>query len=251
MNAAAVIYACKVMHRRFGDFDYRFRYRTFSVLLDIDRLQEVDRISRWFSVDRFNLLSFHRADHLPRGQSDLRGWLTKALAPFGVDVGAMRVRLLCMPRVLGLGFDPLSVWYCEGPQGNLLAAVCEVHNTFSERHCYVLLGDGSAPLRSGHAKQFHVSPFMPLDGAYRFVLQPPRQQLGVLIHYAQNNQPRLVASQRGRRLAFSSTNLLRQCVRVPVQTLKVVAGIHWHALLIWWRGARLHRKPEPPLNEVS
>jgi len=252
MNEAIALYACRVMHRRHGQGAYLFRYRLFSLLLDIDQLQRADAASRWFSIDRFNLLSFHRSDHLPPGESDLRGWAQRVLAAHGIDGRPLRIRLLCMPRLLGWGFDPLSVWYCERADGTPVAAICEVHNTFGERHCYLLRADGAQwPLRSAHAKQFHVSPFMPVAGDYAFVLERPQQRLRIAIQYAIDGAPVLSAAQLGDYRPFNSRELLRQCMRVPAQTLKVLGAIHWHALKIWLRGVPFFRKPEPPLEEVS
>lgn len=248
---ALQLYRCEVMHRRLGRHAYRFAYRTFSLLLDIDRLEQAGRHSRWFSIDRFNLLSFHRVDHLPPGEQDLRAWLQRVVAPFGLDLGGARIRLLCMPRVLGWGFDPLSVWYCEDPQGLPLGVLCEVHNTFGERHSYLLPGNTAWPLKTSHDKIFHVSPFLPVRGGYRFVLHRPQQQLRLTIRYHVEGETCLVASQRGERLPANDTQLLRQFLRVPLQSLKILSAIHWHVLRVWLRGAVFHRKPEPPLEEVS
>mgnify|MGYP001815486775 CR=1 FL=1 len=252
MSAPAVIYACEVMHRRYRPIAYLFRYRIFSLLIDIDRLDEVQRLSPLFSVDRFNLFSFHRHDHLAEGQQDLRAWIDGVLAQQGIEPAALRIRLLCMPRVLGWGFNPLSIWYCETREGEPVAAVCEVHNTFGERHCYFLrANEGAWPMRNSHAKEFHVSPFMAVSGKYAFVLDRPAQQLRVVIQQSEEGAPLLSATQLGERRAFRTPALVSFFLRIPLQTAKVLGAIHWHALKIWLRGVPFHRKPEPPMEEVS
>lgn len=252
MNDAATLYLCQVMHRRYRPVTYLFRYRVFSLLLDIDRLAELDRASRLFSVDRFNLFSFHCRDHLPRGESDLRGWVNRVLHDHGIDGSALRVRLLCMPRVLGWGFDPLSIWYCEDAQGQPVAAICEVRNTFGERHYYLLRpAAASWPLREAHAKEFHVSPFMDLRGRYAFVLGRPDDGLKVAIQLSDEDGPKLAATQLGRRRSLTTRALLGAFFRIPLQTGKVLGAIHWHALKIWLSGVPFHSKPKPPLEEVS
>lgn len=252
MSEAAQLYACKVMHRRHRPAGYRFIYRTFSLLIDIDRLEELDRLSPIFSVDRFNLLSFHVRDHLPVGETSLRAWIDRTLASHDIDAAGLRIRLLCMPRVLGWGFDPLSIWYCESPEGEPVAVIGEVHNTFGERHCYLLQGaDRSWPVRTSRAKVFHVSPFFAIRGRYDFVLARPEEQLGVVIHLRDAEGTLMSATQSGKRLPLDSRNLIRQFFRVPFQTAKVLAGIHWHALRIWLRGVPFLHKPEPPREEVS
>jgi DUF1365 family protein len=250
----ACVYHAEVMHQRFFSAAYRFRYRVFSLLLDIDAIERVAAGSRVFSHNRFNLLSFHDADHLPPGEHSLRGWAERVLAADGIDGSRLRIRLLCFPRVLGLVFNPLSLWYCERADGQPAAVIAEVRNTFGERHCYLLRprrGGAEWPLRDSHAKDFHVSPFIGMHARYDFRLSRPDRQLRVAIREYQGDRLMLVATQTGERRPFTSAELLRQALRVPLQTLKVVAAIHWQALKIWRQGERFHRKPAPPMHEVS
>jgi len=257
MSAAidtACVYSAAVMHERFTTAQYRFRYRIFSVLLDIDGLEQSVASTRLFSLNRFNLLSFHAADHLPPGETNLRSWAERVLAKGGVDGSRLNIRLLCFPRLLGWVFNPLSLWYCETPEGRPAAVIAEVRNTFGERHCYLLkpqAGEKDWPLRQRHAKEFHVSPFIDMQAEYAFRLSRPDERLGVLIREYEGDRLMLVASQTGSRRPFTDRQLFLQVLRVPLQTLKVLAAIHWQALKIWAQGARFHRKPAPPIEEVS
>lgn len=251
---SACVYRSRVMHRRLIDTAYRFRYRVFSLLLDIDEIDGAAASTWVFSRNRFNLLSFYDRDHLPPDASDLRGWAEGVLHGGGIDGSRLRIRLLCFPRVLGLVFNPLSLWYCETPEGRPVAVIAEVRNTFGERHCYLLTpraGETEWPLRAGHDKDFHVSPFIDMQARYDFRLARPQQQLRVLIREFAGDRLLLVATQNGERRPFRSTVLLGELLRVPLQTVKVIAAIHWQALKIWLAGVRFHRKPEPPCNEVS
>jgi uncharacterized protein len=134
----ACVYRSLVMHQRMKDVAYRFRYRVFSVLIDIDRISDVARATRFFSHNRWNLFSFHDRDHLPVDAAGLRPWVEGVLRQYGIDGAGLRIRLLCFPRFLGLVFNPLSLWYCERADGSPVAVVAEVRNTFGERHCYLL-----------------------------------------------------------------------------------------------------------------
>ncbi len=253
-DAPAVIYASKVMHRRLGDGAYRFVYRVFSLLVDVDRLPELDALSPFFSVNRFNLLSFHEADHLPQPGLQLRDWIDGVLESNGIPAAGLRVRLLCFPRILGIVFNPLCIWYCEAEDGSPRAVLCEVRNTFGERHCYLLKPESNYPewpLRQSHAKEFHVSPFIGMQADYHFRLARPNEKLSVHIRETSANQLMLVTCQTGVACPFSSLNLLWQMVRVPWQTVKVLAAIHWQALKIWLRGTPFHSKPAPPMKEVT
>jgi len=253
-NDPACVYSAEVMHRRLTTAQYRFRYRIFSVLLDIDRLGQAAASTRLFSLNRFNLLSFHSADHLPPGETDMRAWAERVLAGGGIDGRRLRIRLLCFPRLLGWVFNPLSLWYCETPDGRPAAVIAEVRNTFGERHCYLLKPqreEAGWPLRQRHPKEFHVSPFIGMQAEYDFRLSRPDERLGVLIREYEGERLMLVASQTGVRRPFTDQQLLSQVLRVPLQTLKILAAIHWQALKIWAQGARFHRKPAPPIKEVS
>jgi len=250
----ACVYSAEVMHQRFTTAQYRFRYRIFSLLLDIDGIEQAAASTRLFSLNRFNLLSFHAADHLPEGETDLRAWAERVLAGGGIDGGRLKIRLLCFPRLLGWVFNPLSLWYCETPEGRPAAVIAEVRNTFGERHCYLLkpqAGEENWPLRQRHTKEFHVSPFIGMQAEYDFRLSRPDERLGVLIREYEGDRLMLVASQTGSRRPFTDGQLFLQVLRVPLQTLKVFAAIHWQALKIWAQGARFHRKPAPPIEEVS
>ena len=257
MNTAiddACVYSAEVMHRRLFKAAYRFRYRVFSLLLDIDALDRIAARSAVFSRNRFNLLSFYDRDHLPEGATDLRAWAERALLRGGVDGRGLRIRLLCFPRILGRVFNPLSLWYCESADGRPVAVIAEVRNTFGERHCYLLQPDHAGtdwPLRATHAKDFHVSPFIGMQTRYAFRLSQPNQRLRVVIREYQDNRLMLVATQTGERRPFATTQLFYQVLRVPLQTLKVMAAIHWQALKIWLQGERFHRRPAPPVEEIS
>lgn len=252
-GAAGVLYATRVMHRRLVAPRYRFVYRLFHLLLDVDRVGELDRSLRWFSHNRFNLVSFHDRDH-GRGDGSLRAWAEGLLAAGGVGLEGGRIRLLCLPRILGFGFNPIALWYCEHRDGSLRAIIAEVRNTFGEKHCY-LLAAGGLPMgyEGSHEKDkcFHVSPFMDLVGRYRFRFGEPGENVRVLIHETREGAPLLDATLAGQREALTDGALLRHALRMPWMTLKVVAGIHWEALKLWLRGAKFHTKPPPPAPEFS
>jgi DUF1365 family protein len=126
------------MHRRLFPVSYRFEYRVFTLLLDIDAL---DRLPRLISGARFNLFRFDPRTTAPRRLAAAP--LGRAvLGERGIDLDGGRIRLLCFPRVLGYGFNPLSLWYCEHRDGSLRAVIAEVNNTFGEHHFYLLANDG-------------------------------------------------------------------------------------------------------------
>lgn len=246
-------YRGSVMHRRHTQGRYRFVYSVFALYLDIDELDSLPRKHRLFSHNRFNLLSVHDEDLGSGRREDLRSWVEASLLGRGIDIEGGRLCVLTYPRVLGYGFSPLSVWYCHHRDGRLLAMLVEVRNTFGERHHYLLPAEGESPWRRRYlaSKVFHVSPFMPLRGEYRFRFQEPGEHVAVYIHESVDGVPALDAAMTGIRTPFSNANLLATFCRVPLLGLKIIALIHWQALKIWLRRTPWFHKPTPPKDGVT
>ncbi|MEX0450248.1 UNVERIFIED_CONTAM: DUF1365 domain-containing protein [Spiribacter pallidus] len=255
--AALAIYPGRLIHERRVKPHYRFAYRVFSLCLDVDRLDEAARRHRFFSHNRFNLIGFYDRDHGPKDGSSLRPWIDRQLTAAGIDLEGGRVELLCYPRVLGYVFNPLSLWFCRHADGSLRAVLAEVRNTFDEWHGYLIHDEGRPlpeRLEDRAGKVFHVSPFLPREGHYRFRLQAPAERYHATVNWhnaSDPEQPALIAVQSGRRARGGDRGLLRVAVTVPLMTLKVIAAIHWQALKIWLRGGRFYRKPAPPESEIS
>ena len=253
-SAAAYLYPARVMHRRLVAPFYRFVYRVFYLLLDIDRIDEAASRLRLFSHNRFNILSFHDRDHGAHQRGMLRQWAEKILGDANIELSGGRIRLLCMPRLFCYAFNPISLWYCEHADGSLRAVIAEVRNTFGEKHCYLLASSGRPmPYMQPYAteKCLHVSSFFDLSGRYRFTLSEPAGRLRILIHETRDGLPILDATLAAEQRSLSDGNVLKQVLLFPLMTFKVVAGIHWEALKIWLRGAQFHRKPDAPKLDVT
>lgn len=254
------IYEGEVMHCRLRPRRHRFVYRVFSLLLDIDALDGLDRRLRLFSHNRFNLFSFHDRDHGARDGSPLRPWIEARLATRGIDLEGGRIFVHALPRLLGYVFNPLSVFWCYGADGALRAVLYEVKNTFGGQHCYVLpVASGQAPGRPVHqraAKEFFVSPFIGMEAEYRFNIREPEDRLAILIRETVPEGDLLIATHTARRRTLRDRSLARAFVLFPLVTLKVIAAIHWEALKLWAKGVGLQKRPprpvEPgPVEEVS
>ena len=251
--APGSLYVGEVMHRRSRPKAYEFVYRVFNIVLDIDRLGDPPARCRLFSHNRFNLFSFHDRDHGPRDGSPLRPWIDQQLAAAGLSHAGADVRLLCMPRVLGYGFDPLSIWYCHDADGDLRAVLYQVKNTFGDQHGYLLpAGDQpSGPPDHEFDKIFHVSPLIAMDARYRIRTTTPDDKLAVLIRESDDQGEFLVATLTGERREMTDAALIRQFLRVPFMSLKVIVAIHWQAIRLMLRGVKYTSRPEPPADGVS
>ncbi len=249
--AAATLYHGVVAHRRLRPVGHGFAYRVFSMLFDVDRIDELGTRARWFSRNRFNLFSFHDADHAFEEGATISESVRALLRSHGYS-GAGRIDLLCYPRILGYVFNPLSVFYCRDARGELEAVLYEVRNTFGGRHSYLMpVETGAAIIRQSADKVFHVSPFMDMDHTYAFRLTPPGETLSVFIHQTDPEGPIFNASFAGRAEPASDTALIRAFFRYPLMTLKVICAIHYEAARLFLKGLRLRGAGPDPAHPVS
>lgn len=249
------LYFGSVLHARLRPFRHRFAYGVFSMLVDLDELPDLARRSRVFALNRPGLFAFYDRDHGARDGNPVRDWVQAHLEKADLGDAGAKIYALCFPRVLGYVFNPLTVYFCYAADGRLAALLYEVKNTFGEQHGYLIAvapdRAPSAPVVQRAAKRFHVSPFIDMAQLYRFRVGVPEDRLAVLIREDAADGELLVASQTGRRVAWTDRNLLRAFVRYPLLTLKVVGAIHWEALRLWLKGARYHARPAAPAIPVE
>jgi DUF1365 family protein len=252
MTFRSSLYVGTVMHRRLRPRDHKFRYRAFWLLIDLDELPELTTRLRLFSHNRGNLFGLHDVDHGDGSATSLRAQVERHLADVGIVMVGGAIKLLCMPRTLGYSFNPLSVYFCYREDASLAALVYEVHNTFGERHCYVMPADGaSGPLHQHCGKTFYVSPFMDMDMRYEFHVTDPAERIGIAIGVSAAGRAVMHASLAGLRSELTDRALLRMFLTIPAITLKVSAAIHWEAGRLWLKGLRLRRRPTRPDSMVT
>ncbi len=253
--SASALYFSGVMHKRLMPFRHRFDYKVVTLLADLDELPALARRLRFFSIDRFNVFSFHQKDHGARDGSPLRPWIDARLAEAGIDLEGGSVQLMAYPRLWGYAFNPLTVWFCYHRDGSLQAVNYEVSNTFGQHHHYLIpVAPGHRPGQALHQacrKEFHVSPFLPIEGSYDFRVTEPGQKQATVIRQHVEAGEILVATQVGQRVPLTDRNLLRAVAAHPLMTFKVIGAIHWQALKLWRRGARFHKSPPKPAQPVT
>lgn len=250
MSFASAIYPGRVTHARMKPRAHRLAYRVFFLLLDLDELGRVDWKLGLFSRGGFNLVSVREKDHGDGSDIPLKTQVEAELAAAGIPHGGP-VRMLAMPRVLGHGFNPLTVYFCHRPDGTLSAILYEVTNTFGERHAYLIPAADEPVVRQGCAKDFYVSPFMDMDLTYGFRIRPPGETVRVQVEAHDADGLVLAASFLGRRTALSDAGLIKAWLTHPWMSLGVLAAIHWEALRMWLKGERLRPRPAPPARRVT
>ena len=253
MTWASGLYAGLVVHQRLRPRRHRLRYRIFQVLLDLDELPALDRGLRGFGHNRPALVGFHDRDHGPGEDRPLRPHVEAQLARAGIVPDGGRILILCMPRVLGQAFNPLTLYFCHRRAGALAAILYEVNNTFGQRHSYLIPVEPAPDgiVRQACDKAFHVSPLQAMAMRYDFTVRPPTEDLFVAVRSSDAEGPMLHAAFTARRSELTDAAILRAVLGAPLLMLKVLAAIHWEALRTRLKGARLHGRPPLPQEAVT
>lgn len=258
MNSS--LYECTVMHHRFTPREHRFAYRIFLFAFDLDELPELHRRLPLFSLNRANLFSFRDRDFFPTGEplhhassepsenrkseiGNLKSRVLAYLAARGTDLTGGRVVLVTLPRVFGYLFNPVSFYFCYDATGACVASLAEVTNTFKEMKPYFLgpearvswPGGDNTAFRRRTPKHFYVSPFSDVDVAFDFTLRTPGERLSIQIDDYIGAERTFTSTLAGPRRALTGARLAWFSLKYPAITLRIIALIHWHAALLWFR----------------
>ena len=244
------IYNGEVTHTRFKPVRHFLKYKTFSLLIDLDEINLLDKSIGIFSHNKFNIFSFYDKDHGDRDGGNLKNWVISNLKKFQIKENITNIKVLCYPRILGYVFNPLSIFYCY-EKDKLVAIFYEVKNTFNEQHTYIFKIKNNEEIIQKCRKKFYVSPFMDMETFYNFKLLNPNDKLSVFIKQTDADGTILTATQTGDKKEFSFKQLAINFIKYPLMTIKIISSIHYEALLLWKKGA-IYRKRDVKLkNNLS
>ena len=244
------IYNGEVTHTRFKPVRHFLKYKTFSLLIDLDEINLLDKSIGIFSHNKFNIFSFYDKDHGDRDGGNLKNWVISNLKKFQIKEKITNIKVLCYPRILGYVFNPLSIFYCY-EKDKLVAIFYEVKNTFNEQHTYIFKIKNNEEIIQKCRKKFYVSPFMDMETFYNFKLLNPKDKLSVFIKQTDADGTVLTATQTGDKKEFSFKQLAINFLKYPLMTIKIISSIHYEALLLWKKGA-IYRKRETKIrNNLS
>ena len=246
------IYNGTVIHKRFKPKTHFFKYSVFSLLIDLSELETLDKKIKFFSFNKFNLISFFEKDHGSRDGSSLIKWVKKNLYENNIQYNNITIKLLCYPRIFGYVFNPLSVFFIYDNNEKLISILYEVKNTFGEQHTYIFKVENDSKLfQHNCAKKFHVSPFIEMNCNYFFRILKPGEKISIIIDQYQINEKILYASQDGNRANFNSKELLKSYLKHPLMTFKIISAIHYEAFKLWTKGVRFIKKRLKIKNNIS
>ena len=245
------IYNGTVIHKIFKTKIHFFKYKVFSLLIDLSELDILDKKINFFSYNKFNLISFFDKDHGERDGSSLIKWVKKNLRDNQINSENIRIKLLCYPRILGYVFNPLSVFYVYNNDEKLISILYEVKNTFGEQHTYIFKVENNNLLQHNCVKKFHVSPFIEMDCNYFFRILKPAEKISVIIDQYQSNEKILYASQDGKRTNLTSSELMKSYLKHPLMTFKIISAIHFEAFKLWAKGIKFIKKKFKIKNNIT
>ena len=241
MTTGAAIYRTAISHVRRTPLKNAFTYRSYSWLVDVDNLPRLPFLLRPLAV-------FRSGDHLGDPDAGIRSNVERYLRTQGIEPDGGAIHMLTSARVFGYVFNPLTLFWCYRTSGDLECVVAEVHNTYGERHCYLLRTDAAG--RASVPKAFYVSPFNDVDGQYRMKLPAPGERLAVSIVLEREGHKPFVASMDGTRRPATLRNILAAAATVPAAPLLVSALIRVQGITLWARRLPVVARPHHPSQEA-
>jgi uncharacterized protein len=243
LDVLPALYDAEVVHARRQRVNRTFTHRISLWLVDLDALPVLPWWLRPFG-------RFEAADHLGAPERSIRENLDMWLATQGVDLEGGRVVMLANARALGHVFNPITLYWCSRPDGRPECVVAEVHNTYGERHCYLLRPDEQGWAET--AKEFYVSPFLAMGGGYEMRVSRPGHNLSVAVSLRQHGQTVFMVQLRGTRHPATRRRLVRTLLRQPFGTYRVSGLIRLHGIRLWLgRIPVLPRTPHIPQEGVQ
>ena len=253
MVTGGLLYA-QTGHYRAHQSRYGFRHKVYYACLTLDDLEN-RKLPRLFSFNRFNLLSIYEKDY---GFGDVRGFkerIAALKAEYDLAVADGKTLFITVPKFLGFGFNPVSFFVLYDKEKNTRAVLAEVHNTFGERHQYLCRHSDNRPIKPDDkitaVKNFHVSPFFPIDGHYDFYFDVTADKVDIRINLIKDGENRLTTFLRGKRETFTAATPYKILIRYPFTGFYILFLIHFHAMILWFKKVTFFKKPPPPSRDLT
>ena len=247
-NTKNCIYLGNVFHARLSPKQHKLNYNVFYLNINLSEIKNKSSM-RLLSFNKFNLFSFYDKDHGPINCKDIDIWIRTLIKKNNIKAKIKNIYLLSFPRVLGYVFNPLSVYSCLDKNNKIILQIYEVHNTFNQRYFYLVKNSFD---RKNHnkvyKKKFHVSPFMSMSGKYRFKSYLNKEKIKLIVEYFSKTE-NFIASFSGVEKKLTNYNLLIYFLKIPFMTIKIIIGIHFEAIILYLKGVKFFKCPNP--NKIN
>ena len=243
-------YEVAIFHKRTKPFKHFFSYSYPAIMLNLEKYNTIKK-KNFFSINKFNILSFHSKDHGARKKdANLTVWVKNTINKKFKYNNNLTVYLLSVPRFLGYVFNPISIYFCIDNKKKLKFVIYEVKNTHHEQHCYVFKINKKNRKKHTAIKKLYVSPFLRSDMRYDFSLNSIFPCIGLKIN-ANNESMQLLTGLKTKEISFSNMGLLKEIFKNLFFSQRIMLLIHFQAIKIFKKGKKFFFKPQKNKDAIS
>ena len=241
-----------VMHNRFFPKKNYFNYKSQYIAFPISKIQQLK--TSFFGINKFNLYGFYYTDYANVKKDNISNNINEILKKYNIN-NISEIILFTHPRILGYVFNPVSFWVCLDKKNNLIAVLNEVNNTCKQKHSYLCFKKDLSPIDSKEwliaKKTFYVSPFMEIEGDYKFRYEFKNDKMNFYINYLVDGKLKLSTSLKCSLKEFNTRNLLHNFLKTPFVTLRTIFLIHYQAMKLFFKNIKFYKCPKPLENNLT
>lgn len=242
----------EIMHRRFSPKINKFKYKSTYISFPISKISKLKRAL--FSLNKFNFFSLFNKDYGNKTVENIGDWVFKILEENNIK-NIKEIVLITHPKILGYVFNPVNFWMCFDEKNQLIAVLSEVNNTCGQKHSYLCFQQNLEAIKGNEwlvaQKEFYVSPFLKIEGKYRFRFDFKDGKMNFYINYLVENKLKLTTSLQCDFVKLSNRNLILSFLKIPFATFKTIILIHYQALKLWLKSIKYYKCPTALDNNLT
>lgn len=234
-----------IMHNRFFPKKNHFNYKSTYISFPISKINQLKQ--SLFSLNKFNLFGLYNRDYGNKESDNIEDWIYKILQENKIN-NIKDVVLVTHPRIMGYVFNPVNFWLCINDKNKLIAVLSEVNNTCGQKHSYLCFKEGLKEIKNNDwieaKKVFYVSPFMKIEGKYKFRFEYKENEMNFFINYLVKDKLKLSTSLKCKFNEINNKNLIISFIKIPFATLKTIILIHYQALKLYFKSIKHYSCPK-------